>query len=195
MVRVSDGAASRAPGRPRSELLRQMILDAAFQLERKYGYSAVTYQQIADTAHVGRQTIYRWWPSKSDLYFELITSIVVRSAKSLDIEHIGLEAYLCELFEVIREETGSSLLGLFMEGQGNSKLLSRVREGLANRRLLAIKVIERFATERGQQFVVPLNIVTDMVLGAMWYRMLLENDSLDNDFAHELTLAAEKLLG
>jgi AcrR family transcriptional regulator len=195
MVRDIDEATTRAPGRPRSEKLRRAVLDAAFQLERQYGYSAVTYQQIANVAHVGRQTIYRWWPTKSDLYFELITSLVTLSAKSIDIEHISLEAYLCELFKVIREQTGTSLLGLFMEGQSNPELLGRVRKALTGRRSLAATVIERFASERQQQFVVPLSIVIDMILGAMWYRMLMEHDSLDNSFAHELTLAAEKLLG
>lgn len=189
-----DGATSRNPGRPRSETLRQAILDAAFQLEREYGYSEVTYQQIADTAHVGRQTIYRWWPTKSDLYFELLTSLLLQAATTINVEKIGLEAYLCALFKIVRDEVGSITIGLFMDGQSSPEMLNRLRQTLAKRRELLASVIERFAAERQQQFTVPLTVVIDMLVGPMWYRVLLGYDSLSDSLAHDLTLAAEKLL-
>ncbi|WP_328317163.1 TetR/AcrR family transcriptional regulator [Streptomyces sp. NBC_00388] len=57
---------SRAPdaGR-RSERSRRAILDAALALVGEAGYNKLTIEAIAARAGVGKQTIYRWWPSKA----------------------------------------------------------------------------------------------------------------------------------
>ncbi|ONH22565.1 TetR/AcrR family transcriptional regulator [Pseudofrankia asymbiotica] len=52
-------------GRPRSETSRLAILDAARDLLLERGYERLTIDAIATRAGVGRQTIYRWWASKS----------------------------------------------------------------------------------------------------------------------------------
>ena len=48
----------------RSERARRAILDAALALCRARGYDGTAIEAIAADAGVGKQTIYRWWPSK-----------------------------------------------------------------------------------------------------------------------------------
>ncbi len=48
----------------RSERSRQAVLTAARDLVAERGYPKVTIESIAARAGVGKQTIYRWWPSK-----------------------------------------------------------------------------------------------------------------------------------
>jgi AcrR family transcriptional regulator len=48
----------------RSERSRRAIYDAAIELVSEVGYSKLTIEAIAARAGVGKQTIYRWWPSK-----------------------------------------------------------------------------------------------------------------------------------
>ncbi|UTM35556.1 TetR/AcrR family transcriptional regulator [Rhodococcus pyridinivorans] len=48
----------------RSPASRKAILDAAFDLVTEVGYSKLGIEAIAARAGVGKQTIYRWWPSK-----------------------------------------------------------------------------------------------------------------------------------
>jgi AcrR family transcriptional regulator len=49
----------------RSDRSRRAIYDAALALVGETGYARTTIEGIAARAGVGKQTIYRWWPSKS----------------------------------------------------------------------------------------------------------------------------------
>jgi AcrR family transcriptional regulator len=54
----------------RSEQSRQAILTAAADLCVEIGFAATTIEAIAARAGVGKQTIYRWWPSKAAVLLE-----------------------------------------------------------------------------------------------------------------------------
>ncbi|NGO48316.1 TetR/AcrR family transcriptional regulator [Streptomyces ureilyticus] len=54
----------------RSERSRRAIYDAALALVSEVGYPKTTIEGIAARAGVGKQTIYRWWPSKADVLLE-----------------------------------------------------------------------------------------------------------------------------
>ena len=59
-------------GRPRSESARLAVLAAARDLVLEQGYDAVTLVQIAASAGVARQTIYRWWRTKEAVVAEAL---------------------------------------------------------------------------------------------------------------------------
>jgi AcrR family transcriptional regulator len=54
----------------RSEKSRRAIYDAALALVGEIGYPKTTIEGIAARAGVGKQTIYRWWPSKAEVLLE-----------------------------------------------------------------------------------------------------------------------------
>ena len=54
----------------RSESARRAILTAAFDLVGEVGYAKLSIEGIAARAGVGKQTIYRWWPSKGAVLFD-----------------------------------------------------------------------------------------------------------------------------
>ena len=56
----------------RSERARKAILQAADDLLVERGFDGVTVEGIAARAGVGKQTIYRWWPSKTDILLEAL---------------------------------------------------------------------------------------------------------------------------
>ena len=59
-----------ARGRRRSERSHEAILAATQRLLLERGYRELTIEGIAARAGVGKQTIYRWWPSKAALVLE-----------------------------------------------------------------------------------------------------------------------------
>ncbi len=57
----------------RSERSRRAIFDAALALVGEVGYDKLTIEGIASRAGVGKQTIYRWWPSKAAVLLDAFT--------------------------------------------------------------------------------------------------------------------------
>jgi AcrR family transcriptional regulator len=68
----SQPATVRAPG-PRS---RDAILAAAYDLCAAGGFRGLAMEAIAARAGVGKQTIYRWWPSKGAVVLDALTAVM-----------------------------------------------------------------------------------------------------------------------
>ncbi|GAA1444255.1 TetR/AcrR family transcriptional regulator [Leifsonia poae] len=64
--------ATGRPGRTRSEKSWQAILEATRDELAAQGYDRLSIDRIATAAGVGKQTVYRWYPSKSSLVAECI---------------------------------------------------------------------------------------------------------------------------
>ncbi|MFJ8232522.1 TetR/AcrR family transcriptional regulator [Streptomyces sp. NPDC094448] len=60
----------------RSERSRRAIYEAALDLVTEVGYARTTIEGIASRAGVGKQTIYRWWPSKAAVLLEAFLDLV-----------------------------------------------------------------------------------------------------------------------
>ncbi|MGH3212219.1 MAG: TetR/AcrR family transcriptional regulator [Trebonia sp.] len=168
--------APRAPGRPRSEASRQAILAAAMALAAEVGYSGLTTEAIAARAGVGKQTIYRWWPSKADVLLEagaakadLYVPVTDHGSYRGDLRAFLEASYalgnLPQLAEVLR--------ALMAEAQLDREFGDRFRVSFLERRRDALGVITSRARERGDLPGHPdPAIVADIVFGVIWYRTL-----------------------
>ena len=65
----------------RSDRSRRAIHDAALALVGEVGYAKTTIEAIAARAGVGKQTIYRWWPSKAAVLMEAFIDMGARAAQ------------------------------------------------------------------------------------------------------------------
>src|SRR5580700_5180477 len=103
-----DATSPRRPhtGRRRSDAAREAILDATFRLLSSPASDAVTIGAIAAEAGVGRQTIYRWWPSKG----AVVADALARHARVVVPERDtgsftgDLEAFLSDSFAGLEDE-------------------------------------------------------------------------------------------
>jgi AcrR family transcriptional regulator len=73
----------------RSEKSRRAIYAAALDLVGEVGYPKTTVEGIAARAGVGKQTIYRWWPSKAAVLLEAFLDLSVQAA-----QEAGQEPYV-----------------------------------------------------------------------------------------------------
>ncbi len=77
---TTDAAEENATGRAgqrhhgnrhgRSERARQAVLEAADDLLAEKGFAGITMEGIAARAGVAKQTIYRWWNTKTDVLMQ-----------------------------------------------------------------------------------------------------------------------------
>ena len=72
----AEEAPARGRGRPRSEQADQAILDATLRMLGTHGVGGTTIEGVAADAGVGKTTIYRRWPTKTDLILAAISNIV-----------------------------------------------------------------------------------------------------------------------
>jgi AcrR family transcriptional regulator len=70
---VNEQASGHRTGPVRSAAAREAILAATARLFQGQGYDHLTIEGIAKEAGVGKQTIYRWWPSRGALIAECLT--------------------------------------------------------------------------------------------------------------------------
>ncbi|MFE3825469.1 TetR/AcrR family transcriptional regulator [Streptomyces sp. NPDC059092] len=85
-------AESKAPDSSRrSERSRRAIYDAALALVTEVGYARTTIEGIAARAGVGKQTIYRWWPSKAAVLLEAFLDLSDQAAREAGGDGTGYE--------------------------------------------------------------------------------------------------------
>lgn len=192
---------SQAPrGRPRSQAARRAVLDAALRLCLRDGYRGLTVKGIADAAGVGRQTIYRWWPAKSDVLLEALRDLAERDAAELSPDtgdtRRDLRTLLSATFALAGGPIGPALAGLLGDAQSDPDLAERLQRSLLAPRRANLRTLLARGTARGDfRPDADLDLAVDVVFGVMWYRLLSGHAPLDGQLAEELTSTVTALLG
>jgi AcrR family transcriptional regulator len=85
----------KKPGRPCDlallERRREEILSAATVLFAEEGYSAADMQVLADRIQVGKGTIYRYFPSKRDLFLAAADRVMRKMSQQVDAAIAGID--------------------------------------------------------------------------------------------------------
>lgn len=180
-----DQQGSRGPGRPRSEMSRKAILDAAYRLVSERGYPAVTAQMIAETAGAGKQTLYRWWPSKAavvlDAFAESGRARIDRPQEAA-IRAGDLESFLRAVFAAVNV-SGPVLRHLMAEAQSDPELRRLLLDRLVEPRRDALRAL----LKRRMPQAALREAAVAAIYGAVWYRLLLD-EPLDNVLAAQLAM-------
>lgn len=186
----------RSPGRPRSQSSREAILTAALDLVDEAGYAGLTIDGIANRAGVGKQTIYRWWPSKADVLLEAGAALAdVRvPVQDRGSYRADLRAFLKASYRIVNQPQMAGLLrALMAEAQINPDFGDRFRSAFLERRREALAVITDRARGRGDLPQRPEpGTVADIIFGTIWYRVLATRQPFDARLVEDLiTVLAE----
>jgi AcrR family transcriptional regulator len=188
---AAEPAESTRPhtGRRRNEAARRAILDAALRLLADADGAPVTVETIARKAGVGKQTLYRWWPSKGAVLLDALTDRAGQDVPAPDTGSLrdDLRAVVAATFEgASAPPTAPALRTLAREAARDPHLADLMREFTGARRAALREVLER-GRERGE---LPegrdLDLMVDQVYGVFWYRFLLGHAPLDERTATDL---------
>ncbi|MCK7623484.1 TetR/AcrR family transcriptional regulator [Streptomyces sp. RS10V-4] len=176
----------------RSERSRRAIFDAALALVGEVGYEKLTIEGIAARAGVGKQTIYRWWPSKAAVLLDAFTADAEPDYEQGLPDTGDLAADLKTVLHATADEfndaTWQAPYRALAVAGANDEELSRTFVG----RLLepGIRVYEdrlRAAQEAGQ--VDPgadVRIAAEMLLSPFSQRWLMRTGELTREFVDTL---------
>jgi AcrR family transcriptional regulator len=159
-------------------------------LAAEAGYSGLTIEGIAARAGVGKQTIYRWWPSKADI---LLEAVAAKADLYVPVTDHGsyrgdLRAFLEASYQLGNVPRLADLLrALMAEAQLDRDFGDRFRVSFLERRRDALGVITSRARERGDLPDRPdPAIVADIVFGVIWYRTLATRRLFDAGLVDDL---------
>ena len=187
-------------GRPRSETARRAVLHAALQLCQSGGYQALTMKAIAETAGVGRQTVYRWWPAKQDVLLDALRDLGLRKAEHLDPDTgdtlFDVRTLLAATFQLTDLLTGKALVGLMAEAQHDPELSHRLQATVIGPRREALRAMLARGVARGElsDRTVPLELAVDFAFGTMWYRLISKHAPVDTALAGQITTGLATML-
>jgi len=176
------------PGRPRDEAAGPAILAAARDLVVAHGYEAVTTQAIAEAAGVGKQTIYRRWPSKAELVLEAFLAHAHSSVDVVSKERLepALRSFLARTFRAL-DATGPAVRSLMAQAQTDDGFREtfRTRFIAPRREALARTIAEASARDGVETTAADVDAAVIALFGAVWYRLLL-GEPLDTALASRL---------
>ncbi|MET9959842.1 TetR/AcrR family transcriptional regulator [Streptomyces sp. NPDC006326] len=164
------------------------IFHATLELLAEHGYDGLTIEAVARAAGVNKTTIYRWWPSKPAL-----VRATVLHARALDISVPDTGSLRGDLVALVEQVIGL-LTGPYAEpvvralagGSGQPELAELTRELFAERFAREQPVFER-ARARGElPATTDPKLLVDLVVGAVWVRVLLRREPLPDHFAAEV---------
>jgi AcrR family transcriptional regulator len=161
----------------RNERSRRAILDAAVALIGDLGYEQTSIEAIAKRAGVGKQTIYRWWPSKGAVALEALDEslgTVVDFADTGDIVE-DLRTHMTGVTNLLNStRLGPVVQGLIAAAQSDPAIsrahLEKVIEP-ANTFWLA-RIARAQASGELRVDADPQTII-EMLFGAMYFRLLV----------------------
>ncbi|MEV3990921.1 TetR/AcrR family transcriptional regulator [Streptomyces sp. NPDC049837] len=193
-------AETKAPDSTRrSERSRRAIYDAALALVGEVGYARTTIEGIAARAGVGKQTIYRWWPSKAAVLLEAFVDLGVQANEALGgdensgIPDTGdLEADLKYVLRATVDEMNDPTYdapsrALAAEGVVNPELGAQFVEQLLEPQLQLY--VKRLTAAREAGHVRPEidpRIALELFVGPLAHRWLLRTEPLTHAYADKL---------
>jgi AcrR family transcriptional regulator len=177
-------------GRPRSAEADRAILAATVDLLAERGLAAMSIEEVAARAGVGKTTIYRRWPSKGLLALDAFVISFRAEQPQPDTGTLRgdlLAALHAWVRAVTQTAMGPMLTGLIAEAQHDPELRGAWRDRVLEPLRTQHRMMLDRAIERGEiPASVDRDVVLDLFFGAAEHRLLLGHLPMTGDFIAEV---------
>lgn len=166
------------------------MLQAASELLTEVGYDGLRNEDVATRAGVHRTTVYRRWPSKPELVADAVglhtdVHVPIPDTGSL---HDDLLALARAVATNIGTRGGARRSRSIVAAAATSEELAEAMHRFMEQRIVKVESIVDRAVARGE---VPSGtdprIVIEPVIGAIWFRLLLTGEEIDDGFVRAVT--------
>jgi AcrR family transcriptional regulator len=176
----------------RSDRARSAILAAALELTESPGFQVTSVEAIAKHAGVGKQTIYRWWPSKGAVVLEALNE---RAGPTLDFPDTGdivadLNTQMAGVAGFLADPRFAGFAGLVGAAQSDPALSRALLDEIIEPRVIACRKRLESAQRDGQiSEGIDLDEIIEMLYGPIYYRLLFRTRPItEEQVAHIIDL-------
>lgn len=152
------------------------VLAAARDLVKEKGYAGFSVEEVARRAGAGKTTIYRWYPTKADLFIAIYTAERATFVPVPDTENLleDLVQYTTSLWRFwASHPAGVALRGLIAEAQGTREALGALRDRFLPERTADVKRMLSAAAARGEFNAEEVDDKLSLWVGYSWFRLLI----------------------
>nr|WP_090281681.1 TetR/AcrR family transcriptional regulator [Mycolicibacterium komanii] len=187
-----------ARGRPRSKDLDMAIMRAALDMFIERGIAGVSIEQVAKRAGVGKPTVYRRWSTKEQLVADAIEAHVSTDIHWPTHEQIAAgapqELVRRNIAGAARTATDPRFRALLAQIYGSAVTHPRLMQTywdryIRPRRDLAVAMLERARRDGSVDSDADLEVLVDMLAGAVTYRLLQPNPPTERQMRRYLEAA------
>jgi AcrR family transcriptional regulator len=191
-------APERRPGRPRSVVADEAILDAATDAFIELGWDGLTMEGVAARAGVGKTTIYRRYPSRLDLLLAAADRLAqqkgpVPDTGTLRGDLLGLVRAYLDMLTGTR--AGRAIPAMVAATARNPELAIAYRGFVAERRRESAATIERAVVRGELPADVDRHLMLDLLVAPLFYRAFVSREPLNDAYFAELVDSVLRAVG
>lgn len=175
-------------GRTRDETARRRVLDSARDLVRELGPHGVTVDEIAAAAGVGKQTIYRWWPSKSAVVMDALVELTDPDPDGIpEPTYEAIRLQMRRVARMFASRNGELIRELVADAQGDPDLAENFRQRFfAHRRARGAATLARGIAMGELRSDLNIDDALDLLYAPLWLRLLVGHERVSPAVADRL---------
>jgi AcrR family transcriptional regulator len=174
----------------RSEAARVAVLEAADDLLVERGFAGVTIEGIAARAGVAKQTIYRWWTSKTGILFDALLADADEHFTLPDHGDLGsdLRDHLRQIATFLTAtDAGAVCRALAGQAQHDPAVAARFESDFVAPQRERDREPFLRARRRGQlSETTDIELAIDQLVGPIYYRALITRQAVPPQFTDAL---------
>lgn len=174
----------------RSEAARVAVLEAADDLLVERGFAGVTIEGIAARAGVAKQTIYRWWTSKTAILFDALLADAAEHFTPPDHGDLGsdLRDHLRQIATFLTAtDAGVVCRALAGQAQHDPAVATRFQSDFVGPQRERDREPFLRAQRRGElSQVEDIDLAVDQLVGPIYYRALVTGQTVPPQFTDAL---------
>lgn len=181
----------RRRGRPHTGIAEShgAIMDVVYELLQEKSTRDMTMEEVARRAGVGKQTLYRWWPTKAALVMAMFSERIARipvAVEGVNAEQ-NLRQRMRRFIAALNSPLGKIMADLIAEGQSEPAVLQEFYEQhVRSRREDTIASIEQGKASGELRSDVNAELLVDALFGAIYYRLLFRSGPMTDEYVDQL---------
>jgi AcrR family transcriptional regulator len=170
----------KSSGPKRNMESKSLIVEAALSILETQGYTKFSIEKVARTAGVGKQTIYRWWPTKPELILDIFNSYLLPPVPEYD-GTTSLQEHLKKYLFMFAQDLYSpactqAYIGLMAEKSINADFKDLCLKLVYEPRIRAVSNSLELAMSLGE-----IPYIASMIYGPIFHSIFVANSQVSVD--------------